>query len=106
MIRTSLIAASAIAALAMPAFAAEDAQKFDSNASSAQAAAMTNDANEKQARLHLAHQGYSQISALERDQNGRWTGIAMKDGKTVPVAVVLPHAAAAEAGKAAPSATE
>lgn len=106
MIRTSLIAASAIAALAMPAFAAEDTQKFDSNASAAQAAAMTGAASENQARMHLAHQGFTNISALERDQNGRWTGVAVKDGKTVPVAVVLPPAPPAATSKTAPSATE
>ena len=106
MIRTSLIAVSAIATLAMPAFAAQDAQKFDSNVSSAQAAAMTGAAAEKQARMHLAHQGYSNISSLERDQNGRWTGVAVKDGKTVPVAVVLPHVPAADLGKTSPAATK
>ena len=106
MIRTSLIAASAIAAFAMPAFAAEETQKFDSNASSAQAAAMTGAAAENQARMHLAHQGYTNISALQRDQNGRWTGVAMKDGKTIPVAVVMPQVPTAGADKTAPSAAQ
>ena len=106
MIRTSIISAAAFGAMAMPAFAAEDATKFDSNASSAQAAAMTGAAAENQARMHLAHQGYTNISTLQRDQNGRWTGVAVKDGKTVPVAVVLPHAPVASTGKTTPSATE
>ena len=52
-----------------------------------------------------------QFEGCLRDENGRWTGLAMKDGKTVPVAVVVPHAtvapgAGAAAGKTAPSATE
>lgn len=96
MIRTSIIATAAFVALAMPAFAAEETQKFDSNSTAAQSAAMTNAASENQARMHLAHQGYVNISSLERDQNGRWTGVAVKDGKTVPVAVVLPHPPAAK----------
>ena len=106
MIRPLLIAAAAVAAFAMPALAVEDTQKFDSNASSAQAAAMTGAAAENQARMHLAHQGYTNISALQRDQNGRWTGVAMKDGKTVPVTVVMPQAPAAGADDKAPSAAK
>ncbi len=41
-----------------------------------------------------ARQGYTGISTLERDANGRWSGTAQKNGKTVFVGVVLPQPAA------------
>jgi hypothetical protein len=42
---------------------------------------------EVQARQHLLHLGYTDVSPLEKDANGRWIGSATKDGKTVGVAV-------------------
>lgn len=39
------------------------------------------------ARKHLMQQGYTNVSELTKDAQGKWVGSASKDGKTVPVAV-------------------
>ena len=39
------------------------------------------------ARKHLMQQGYTNVSELTKDAQGKWVGSATKDGKTVPVAV-------------------
>jgi putative membrane protein len=39
------------------------------------------------ARNHLMQQGYTNVSELVKDAQGKWVGSASKDGKTVPVAV-------------------
>ena len=39
------------------------------------------------ARKHLTQQGYTNVSELVKDAQGKWVGSATKDGKTVPVAV-------------------
>lgn len=44
------------------------------------------------ARQHLTRQGYTNISPLERDINGKWTGTATKDGKRIAVAVDVKRA--------------
>jgi predicted secreted protein len=69
MIRTTLLAATLAAGLALPALAADQAFTQD------------------QARQHLMHLGYTNVSQLQKDAHGNWTGTAVKDGKTVPVAV-------------------
>jgi hypothetical protein len=71
MIRASLIALSLALGLALPALAADTTGSF----------------TEDHARQHLTHLGYTNVSPLQRDANGNWTGTAVKDGKTVPVAV-------------------
>ena len=78
MIRTSLLAAALVVGLALPALAADSAGH-----------AFTQD----QARQHLIHLGYTSVSQLERDAHGNWAGVAVKDGKTVPVAVGVKPAA-------------
>ncbi len=72
MIRTSLLAAALATGLAIPALAA---------------GAGGNPFTQDQARQHLIHLGYKNISQLQKDAHGFWTGTAYKDGKTVPVAV-------------------
>ena len=42
---------------------------------------------EAQARTHLRHLGYADISGLTRDENGVWHGTATKDGEQRNVAV-------------------
>jgi hypothetical protein len=43
---------------------------------------------ETQARQHLMHLGYTNVSELSKDENGKWIGTATnKDGKTRAVAV-------------------
>ncbi len=81
----------ALAGVAPPALANEASE----NNAAAASAQLTNAANAEQARVQLAHQGYTGISPFFRDDQGRWTGTAIKDGKTVFVAVVFPSAAAA-----------
>ena len=92
MIRTLSIATLAAAALAMPAYAGEPAAPAanDTAAVSAHASELAAAQAATQARKLLASQGYTNVSALDRDQNGRWTGTADKDGKTIFVAIDLP----------------
>jgi hypothetical protein len=71
MIRTSILAAALAAGLALPALAADSNPAF----------------TQDNARQHLMHLGYTNVSQLQRDAQGNWTGTAVKDGKTVPVAV-------------------
>jgi len=70
MIRTTLLAAVLATGLALPALAADQ-----------------NPFTQDQARQHLMHLGYTNVSQLQKDAHGNWTGTAVKDGKTVPVAV-------------------
>jgi hypothetical protein len=72
MIRTTLLAAVLATGFALPALAA-DQHPF----------------TQDQARQHLMHLGYTNVSQLQKDAHGNWTGTAVKDGKTVPVAVSL-----------------
>jgi periplasmic protein CpxP/Spy len=92
--KSALFLAAALAAgLATQAFAAEQAASPATNAPavSAQAAALTADANAQVARKILLAQGYSNVSELNRDAKGHWAGTAVKDGKTVGVAIALPN---------------
>jgi len=72
MIRTLSLAAVLATALALPAFAA-----------GARGSLFT----ETQARAHLSHLGYVNVSGLTKDENGVWHGSATKDGKPLTVAV-------------------
>ena len=40
-----------------------------------------------QAQKHLEDRGYTQVSALAKDEKSIWRGRAMKDGKSVDVAL-------------------
>jgi hypothetical protein len=92
MVRVLTLSAFAALGFAVPAMA-DDAANFDPAKSAAFGAELTNAATAQQARLQLAHQGYTGISALDRDGTGRWFGTAQKNGKTVFVGVVLPRPA-------------
>jgi hypothetical protein len=87
MTRIMLIGA-AVAAMAIPAYADDVASSTAAIAS----AELTNTANAQQARVQLAHQGYTGISPLHRGEDGHWFGTAVKDGRTVIVGVLLPQA--------------
>lgn len=78
----------ATAFFALPAFA-EEPSANETGKSAAFGAELAIAANAEQARQQLAHQGFTGISPLQRDA-GRWVGTAVKDGKTVFVAVVAP----------------
>jgi hypothetical protein len=69
MIRSYLLAATLAAGLAFPALA--DTVAF----------------TQENARQHLMHLGYTNVSQLQKDASGNWVGTAVKDGKTLPVAV-------------------
>lgn len=97
MTRTLYLAAALAAGFATQAFAAEQAASPSTNAPAAaaqavaaQAAALTADSNAQVARKVLLAQGYSNVSELNRDAKGHWAGTAVKDGKTVGVAIALP----------------
>lgn len=90
MIRTASIAALVTAGLALPAVAAETTGNANANFTSVHAQELKNQYDAKQAHNILASRGFVNISALDRDDDGRWTGIATKDGKTIFVAVALP----------------
>ena len=47
-------------------------------------------ANAEQVRKLLQSQGYTNVSELSRDANGRWTGAPIKNGVRKLVAVALP----------------
>ena len=46
-----------------------------------------NSFTEGQAKSRLEANGYSNVGALKKDDNGVWRGQAKKDGKSVPVAL-------------------
>ena len=91
MIRTS-IAAVALCMFSCVALAAEPvaAPAPDAAAAAVQSAELTAAAQAQQAKGILTAQGYTAISELQRDEDGRWTGTATKDGKVQRVAVALP----------------
>ena len=94
-IRPLSIAAVMAAAISAPAFAetantTSQTDQIDPAKSAAFAAALSSDAAAQQARLQLAREGYTNISELDRDRSGHFTGTAMKDGKTVFVSVIAP----------------
>lgn len=99
LIRPMFIAAVMAAAITAPAFAETatttgKTDQIDPAKSAAFATALSSEAAAQQARLQLARQGYVNISELDRDSSGHFTGTAMKDGKTVYVSVIAPKVAA------------
>ncbi len=57
------------------------------NASTTALMAGKNSFTEAQARTRLENQGYTEVSALTKDDQSIWRGTAMKDSKSVPVAI-------------------
>jgi putative membrane protein len=51
------------------------------------AAKGANSFTEGQARGHIENSGYTNVTALTKDENGVWHGTAMKGGKTVAVSL-------------------
>lgn len=76
MIRTFALAAALAAGFALPVLADEAGP------------AARNLFTEVQARQHLMHLGYTNVSELTKNENGQWVGTATtKDGQTRVVAV-------------------
>ena len=78
MIRALALAAALAVGATLPALA-DDTQ--------AAAPAFQSIFTETQARQHLMHLGYTDVSPLSQDESGKWVGTATKDGKKVVVAV-------------------
>lgn len=95
MIRIASIAALAAAGLVTPALA-ETAVPAAADNQSAQSftAQLTAVAAQNEIRHLLAAQGYIVTSDLSRNDSGLWVGTALKDGKSVPVAIKMPPRAA------------
>ncbi len=82
------LAAVVVAALALPAFAGDMAPQATPEAAAATASARAgNPFTMQTARKHLVQLGYTNVSELVKDADGKWVGSAEKDGKTVIVAV-------------------
>lgn len=89
MIRTFALAAALAAGMALPVLAAEGTS----------GPAFQNLFTETQARQHLLHLGYTDVSELAKDEDGKWVGTATtKDGKKRVVAVDIKRPAAAAGG--------
>lgn len=101
MLRFATVAALA-AALAAPAFAQTTPSTTDNRTTTTPPAVSTSNADAKttaapvpgknsftegQAKSRLEDHGYSSVSGLHKDDNSVWRGKAMKDGKSVEVAV-------------------
>jgi hypothetical protein len=76
MIRVLFLAAALAAGMSVTVLAAE-----------ANGPASQNIFTEVQARQHLLHLGYTNVSELTKDEAGKWVGSATKDGQTRAVAV-------------------
>ena len=85
MIRALSLAAALAAGLALPALAADTAVKAgtETTAGPATQNLFTSD----QARQHLMHLGYTEISSMTKDESGKWIGRATKEGKSFIVSV-------------------
>ena len=91
MIRSLSLASVLALGLAVPALATEKAADAgtDPAAVAAFTQSLSNSANAEQARKFLMAKGYTNVSELARDENGRWAGSAEKNGKKVGVAIDL-----------------
>jgi di/tricarboxylate transporter len=88
MTRILSLAAVLVTALAFPAIAGDTATKATSEAAAATGSAPAgNPFTMETAHKHLVQLGYTNVSELVKDANGKWAGSADKDGKTVIVAV-------------------
>jgi len=79
-----LMSLAAVLASIVPALAAETPAQSTSESAQPRLAFTMQDA-----RKHLMHLGYTSVSDLRLDPSGKWIGSAVKDGKTVPVAVFV-----------------
>lgn len=85
-----------------PSNAAVNADQNRAAATPAAAAPGDNSFTEDQARGHLTNGGYTDVGALTQDAEGKWTGMATKDGKAMNVAVDY-QGTITPAGDAAPA---
>ncbi len=77
--------------LAIVASASIPALAGDTSASQAAfTAQLSANANAEQVRKLLVAKNYKNVSRLDRDEDGRWTGTAYKNGQKTFVSVYLP----------------
>lgn len=97
MIRSLSLASVLALGLAVPALATEQPAATpaateaatDPAAIAAFTKMLSDVANAQEARKFLMAKGYTEVSELARDGNGRWAGTAVKNGKKVGVAIDL-----------------
>lgn len=90
--KLATLAVAALATATIPAIAADEQA-----VQSAYTAELADRANAEQVRKLLNAQNYKNVSILDRDEDGRWTGTAVKDGKSTFVSVYLPTKADVDA---------
>lgn len=88
MIRAFALAAALAAGMTFPVLAAEGTS----------GPAFQNLFTETQARQHLFHLGYTDVSELTKDEDGKWVGTATKDGQKRTVAVDIKRPSAPAGG--------
>jgi hypothetical protein len=94
MIRSLALAAIVATVLAVPALAESADTPAPAQSAEVKPAVRGNLFTQQQAREHLLHLGYTDVSELAKDENGVWRGSATKDGKTLSVAVDVKGAVA------------
>ena len=90
LIRTISLVALLAAGSSIHAIAGERASSASADTVATHSAQLTVAANVEQVRKLLLSQGYTNVSELSRDANGRWTGTATKNGQKKIVSVALP----------------
>ena len=79
------LAAALIASLSIPAIANDEAAS-----QAAFTAQLSANASAEQARKLLIAKDYKNVRLVDRDEDGRWVGTAVKNGKTTAVSIYLP----------------
>jgi putative membrane protein len=83
-----LAATGSVSAVAQPANSDNNSAVKKSHSVSADSPSRgANSFTEGEARGHIEHAGFTQVSSLSKDKDGIWRGTAMKDGHRVSVAV-------------------
>jgi len=67
--------------------ASNGAVNADANTTNPAVAPASNSFTEGEAKGHIEHAGYSDVSNLQKTKDGLWTATAKKDGKSVGVTV-------------------
>ena len=101
MIRALYLAAVLAAGLVSPALAGDTAVKAGTETTAGPAT--QNLFTSEQARQHLMHLGYTEVTSMTKDESGKWVGRATKDGKNFIVAVGIKGPAPTVEAKPAPT---
>jgi len=87
MLKTALLSTLLATAVVTPALSADNLAPAKSASSASSVLKQAPHFTQEQARIHLARQGYVNISPLIRNANGAWQGTAEKSGRKLIVAV-------------------